>query len=128
MPDWPGIICPRCRAVLDFATESESMGLWVYRDYPETSLIQMHCRFCNCTCNIYLGESWEEDCKYLSSIGLGCIVHERSPVPIREGYRQTFGFDALSKSHLAEILFFAHLLSNQYDEWWNEVSYDGQDG
>jgi len=127
VPDWKGVLCLNCRAELDFGEDRNSLGVWFYRDYPECSLIQVWCRHCKQGCNIYLGEEWAEDVPYLSSIGLGCIEADNAPQSVLNGFREVFGYFPLGTYHLSEILFFAYLLANPYDEWWNEVSYEETD-
>lgn len=124
MPDWPGVICLACRAESDFDKDGDNMGVWCYLDFPECSLIQLYCKHCKQSSNIYLGEKWDQDVQYLLSTGLGCIVADNAPMFVRRDYRAVRGYDPLSTYQLSEIGFFAHLLSNQYDEWWIELSAD----
>lgn len=124
MPEWKGIICLGCQAEIGFSQYINNMGVWFYRDFPECSLIQVYCPYCKCTFNHYLGDEWDSDVPYLSSIGLGYIEADECPEGVKRGYRETFGYEPLGTYHLSEILFFAHLLANPYDEWWSEVRYD----
>ena len=118
---YEGVLCLACRAQSNFDTDAENMAVWVYIDRPECSLIQFHCKWCRRDCNIYLGEEWQQDAEYLIEIGLGYIVVDEAPSSVVSSYHAAFGFWPLTTTQQKEIAFFAHLLGNQYDEWWSEI-------